>query len=138
MSTLANRFTGDPASDVLILEPVVRRIAREHRVGEAVARAWLEEALHFLERAANAGRMIEPSADADRAWHEFILFTRDYDQYCQERFGRFIHHEPHDGPPRRRFWERMRGEGSAGRCGAAGGGDGDGGGDGGGGCGGGS
>ena len=73
---MTNRFTGDPASDVLILGPVVRRIAREHRVGEAEARAWLEEALRFLVRAAEAGRMIEPGIDADRAWHEFILFTR--------------------------------------------------------------
>ena len=139
MSTATNRFTGDPASDVLILAPVVRRIAREHRVGEPEARIWLAQALNFLERAATAGQMIEPSADADRAWHEFILFTRDYEQYCHERFGRFIHHEPHEGPRRLRLWDRLRGDGRAGAgCGGGvGEGSGDGGGDGGGGCGGG-
>lgn len=30
----------------------------------------------------------------DEGWHEFILFTHDYDQFCQKFFGRFVHHYP--------------------------------------------
>lgn len=35
-----------------------------------------------------------PSRVADELWHEFILYTRDYQRFCQEAFGRFLHHSP--------------------------------------------
>lgn len=35
-----------------------------------------------------------PSQVVDVAWHEFILFTRDYEQFCKQAFGRFLHHTP--------------------------------------------
>ncbi|MDP5129918.1 MAG: hypothetical protein NWQ54_03480 [Paraglaciecola sp.] len=35
-----------------------------------------------------------PSQVIDVAWHEFILFTRQYDQFCSKAFGRFLHHTP--------------------------------------------
>ena len=44
----------------------------------------------------NAGRRMVamPSQAVDDAWHEFILFTRHYDQFCRHAFGRFLHHTP--------------------------------------------
>ena len=35
-----------------------------------------------------------PSQVVDDAWHEFILFTRHYDRFCRQAFGRFLHHTP--------------------------------------------
>ena len=35
-----------------------------------------------------------PSQVVDDAWHEFILFTRQYQQFCQRGLGRFLHHTP--------------------------------------------
>jgi len=35
-----------------------------------------------------------PSQIADDLWHEFILSTRDYQQFCDHAFGRFMHHTP--------------------------------------------
>ena len=35
-----------------------------------------------------------PSQVTDDLWHEFILFTREYDTFCQRYFGRYIHHTP--------------------------------------------
>jgi hypothetical protein len=35
-----------------------------------------------------------PSQVADELWHEFILYTRQYDRFCQKAFGRFLHHTP--------------------------------------------
>ena len=35
-----------------------------------------------------------PSQGADDLWHEFILYTRHYDAFCQQAFGRFLHHTP--------------------------------------------
>jgi uncharacterized membrane protein YgcG len=36
-----------------------------------------------------------------RRWHAFILNTRDYGQFCRCGFGRFLHHVPDCGAPRR-------------------------------------
>lgn len=35
-----------------------------------------------------------PSQVADDLWHEFILYTRDYERFCSKAFGRFLHHTP--------------------------------------------
>jgi hypothetical protein len=35
-----------------------------------------------------------PSQVADDLWHEFILYTRNYQQFCRRAFGRFLHHTP--------------------------------------------
>jgi hypothetical protein len=35
-----------------------------------------------------------PSQVVDDLWHEFILYTRDYKQFCARAFGRFMHHTP--------------------------------------------
>jgi hypothetical protein len=40
-----------------------------------------------------------PSQVVDDAWHEFILFTRQYDQFCRNAFGRFLHHTPAEAMP---------------------------------------
>lgn len=35
-----------------------------------------------------------PSRAVDVAWHEFILFTREYADFCQRAFGGYLHHAP--------------------------------------------
>ena len=35
-----------------------------------------------------------PSQAVDDLWHEFILYTRHYDAFCKQAFGRFLHHTP--------------------------------------------
>lgn len=35
-----------------------------------------------------------PSQVVDVAWHEFILFTKQYQVFCGKAFGRFLHHVP--------------------------------------------
>jgi len=36
--------------------------------------------------------MISPVID--EVWHAFILHTREYAEFCQSIFGRFVHHAP--------------------------------------------
>jgi hypothetical protein len=43
---------------------------------------------------------LSPSERVDEGWHNFILFTKDYADFCQSNFGHFIHHTPLDGAPR--------------------------------------
>jgi hypothetical protein len=35
-----------------------------------------------------------PSQVVDDLWHEFILYTKNYDHFCRRAFGRFLHHSP--------------------------------------------
>ena len=35
-----------------------------------------------------------PSQVADDLWHELILYTRHYEAFCDQAFGRFMHHSP--------------------------------------------
>lgn len=35
-----------------------------------------------------------PSQVVDDLWHEFILYTRNYQVFCRRAFGRFLHHTP--------------------------------------------
>ena len=35
-----------------------------------------------------------PSQIADDLWHEFILYTREYKEFCGRAFGDFLHHTP--------------------------------------------
>jgi hypothetical protein len=35
-----------------------------------------------------------PSQIVDDLWHEFILYTRDYDSFCRRAFGGLLHHTP--------------------------------------------
>ena len=53
----------------------------------------LREYFHLCNIAGN--RMVSmPSQVVDLAWHEFILFTRKYDHFCNKAIGRFLHHTP--------------------------------------------
>ena len=73
---------------------VIRRIARDERIRERTARRRFVEMLKFLDVCAASNAAVSPSACVDGAWHGFILFTREYAEYCEARFGRFIHHTP--------------------------------------------
>jgi len=49
----------------------------------------------FLCHLKSGGKYVSmPSQVADDLWHEFILYTKSYQQFCQQAFGRFLHHTP--------------------------------------------
>lgn len=59
----------------------------------AVVFQALAEYFHLCRMAGQ--RMVSmPSQVVDDAWHEFILFTRNYDTFCHKGLGRFLHHIP--------------------------------------------
>lgn len=53
----------------------------------------LREYFHLCRVAGNT-MVSMPSQAVDEAWHAFILFTRQYEEFCQQAFGRFLHHTP--------------------------------------------
>lgn len=79
-------------------DQVVRRIAREGHVRRSTAERWFEELLKFLDVCAHERGPVSPPRRVDKAWHVFVLFTRDYRSYCEARHGAFIHHDPMEKP----------------------------------------
>lgn len=51
-----------------------------------------------------------PSQIADDLWHEFILYTREYQEFCKRAFGEFLRHTPATvlDPARRQSNEGLR------------------------------
>ncbi len=40
-----------------------------------------------------------PSRAVDEAWHGLILCTARYSAFCEQAYGRFLHHHPEGGAP---------------------------------------
>jgi hypothetical protein len=127
------------ASDLLVAQPVLRdKIAAALPLALDQVPAMLVEVLRFLHLTAWSRTTLTPAHRIDLAWHEFILFTRAYACFCEQHFGRFIHHQPggsqeenrlqlrrtlklYDlcfGPPPPAFWGDQGYFGEASDCGA--------------------
>lgn len=49
----------------------------------------------FLAHLKSGRRFVSmPSQVVDDLWHEFILYTKNYDRFCRQAFGQFLHHTP--------------------------------------------
>jgi hypothetical protein len=79
-------------------EAVLARIEKQEGVGRDAARAWFGEMLIFLDLCARSDKVLSPPPDVDKAWHAFLLHSRDYEAYCRDRFGKVIHHQPSGEP----------------------------------------
>ena len=83
------------ARELVRREPILlEKIQQATSSDPAQAKILLVETLRFLHLVAFYQRKLTPSLAVDLAWHEFILFTRQYAAFCQTTFGRFIHHSP--------------------------------------------
>ncbi|MCU6434271.1 hypothetical protein LPB67_10860 [Undibacterium sp. Jales W-56] len=59
---------------------------------QLVARALRQYFLVYLKSGYKHVSM--PSQVVDDLWHEFILYTKNYQQFCHKAFGRYMHHTP--------------------------------------------
>ncbi len=86
------------ASEILRARPLLRqKLARALFCSPTKCEEALCETIKFLILAAeNSEGQLTPSSRLDLAWHEFILFTRTYQSFCEQFLGVMIHHEPSD------------------------------------------
>ena len=72
--------------------------AHPHFSGEQIALMLAGLRAYFQLVAANPRTKLGmPSKAVDSAWHEFILLTQNYADFCDKAFGKFLHHTPHHG-----------------------------------------
>ncbi|MDR7302232.1 glycine-rich domain-containing protein [Haloactinomyces albus] len=83
--------------DETLFSRLATRITIDHGMDHDMAERIMDQALAFLAAAAtNRCAPISPSPMVDIGWHTFILYTREYAEFCQRIAGRFIHHVPDD------------------------------------------
>ncbi len=77
------------------LNNVISRYGRDCELSYEDAERHIFELRRFLALCAmNDGPAYGMRGQIDKAWHTFIMFTRDYSEFCQVVGGRFIHHQP--------------------------------------------
>jgi len=78
------------------LDFVGQRLIKKGGFDEATAKTAVEELKKFLYICAiEDGKpiaMISPTVD--EAWHTFILFAKEYENFCRNIAARFLHHRP--------------------------------------------
>ena len=75
-------------------EAVVLRLCQNLELRRVEAELLFSDLLRFLYLCATSKKSLAPSRRIDSAWHEFLLFTRDYQCYCKRHLGTVVHHVP--------------------------------------------
>jgi hypothetical protein len=73
---------------------VIKKFILENSCTEQKARLLFEETKKFLLICALSESSCTPNKLIDQMWHQFILFTYDYQEFCMKTFGFIIHHFP--------------------------------------------
>jgi hypothetical protein len=87
------------------------KLTAEQAFTEVLKYLWLSKK-HTIDLVKNGNNDNFPSQcimprsmrEIDEMWHEFILFTEDYTNFCLQYFGEYMHHLPNifDNMPRPR------------------------------------
>jgi hypothetical protein len=68
-------------------------------ISEAEACRRFAATLDFLQLCGEYSDLrFTPATPVDDGWHIFVLYTREYAQFCNQLCGRFIHHTPCNTP----------------------------------------
>ena len=76
---------------------IIARYCKDYKVSADMAKIHEVELKRWLILAGDTndgdglGMM---SAEVDNLWHTFLLFTKEYQAFCNDMFGKFIHHCP--------------------------------------------
>jgi hypothetical protein len=73
---------------------IITKFCSEYDIEQELAKEYFIEVKKFLYLCANTTDRLAPTAEIDKIWHTFILFTKDYRQYCMHFLGKFIDHMP--------------------------------------------
>jgi hypothetical protein len=88
-SNIATQAMGFPMRQIL------RRYCKDYDVPLKVALEHERELKRYLMMAAlNPDANYGMAGQVDNLWHTFILFTKEYAEFCNMVAGRFIHHVP--------------------------------------------
>ncbi len=90
----------DRISDIMAYQNdrVLKRYEIDYQVDASEARRRFDGLKQFLFVCAVTPGYKVTSDAIDSMWHTFLLFTRDYREFCTSYLGIFINHEPFEIP----------------------------------------
>ena len=80
---------------------LIEKLLKDHIVETAEeAEALFVEVKRYivLARSDRTKNWTMHSRRIDEVWHQFILFTKEYGEFCQRYFGNYVHHSPSNAP----------------------------------------
>lgn len=83
-------------SDVLSYtnDKIPQRFQKRVNINREKSNEIFYELLKYLWLCHCSPRSVAPTLIIDEMWHNFILFTHDYANFCREYFGYYVHHNP--------------------------------------------
>lgn len=78
------------------LQNFLARLQKENLWNQKYAARVIKEYKRFMFLSAVSSEPVTPSLEVDECWHLHILYTRDYQEFCNI-LGKFIHHGPGTG-----------------------------------------
>ncbi len=93
---LRARVSTDLAKEALAHKPedfMIEKFCQDYGHSEEEARSLFEDVKRFLLLGSIVDASPAPAYWIDMMWHAFILFTKDYAEFCS-KCGGFIHHRP--------------------------------------------
>ena len=108
---LTEILTKKPSSDEIIMpdyfqikqyknQDVIEKFRTKFNIDEDEAQDLFNETIKYL-YVAHIGHakgqdisISESTSIIDEMWHTFVLFTKDYCNFCEKYFGRYLHHAP--------------------------------------------
>jgi hypothetical protein len=73
---------------------LIERFKRKLGLSASDAEQLFVDTKRYLYLCAVAGKPLAPPAQIDQGWHEFLMYTKDYQEFCSSHFGKFVHHTP--------------------------------------------
>jgi hypothetical protein len=74
---------------------IVGRYCKDYNVSTETAKIHERELKRYLILAGESNDSLGMmSTEVDNLWHTFLLFTKEYQAFCNDMFGKFIHHSP--------------------------------------------
>jgi hypothetical protein len=73
---------------------LVMRLQIKLSLDQKAAQLLFEDVKKFLAICALRKGNFSPTKAIDKGWHEFLMYTRDYDDFCHGLLGVKIHHQP--------------------------------------------
>jgi hypothetical protein len=100
MQTTVLRQTTKPIPEILGFkhDRVLQRYVSDHKVSFHEADRTFKALKEFMVVCAVKPGPKVTSAPIDNMWHTFLLFTKDYRDFCENQLGMFINHEPFEEP----------------------------------------